>query len=70
VEAGLQDYKIIVSVGAVSSNVKWKLLAGRKVRKRCLSKGGDSLPAVCVCVRACVRACPRVCVCVCARACV
>ena len=34
VEAELQDCKIIVSMGAVSNNVKWKLLAGRKVRKQ------------------------------------
>lgn len=33
VEAELQDCKIIVCVGAVSSNVKRKQLAGRKVKK-------------------------------------
>jgi len=40
VEAELQDCKIIVSMGAVSSNIKQKLLAGREVRKQyvCLKR--------------------------------
>jgi hypothetical protein len=56
VEVGLRDGKIIVSMGAVSSNVKWKLLAGRKVRKQyvCLKGAIFSQQSVCVCVCVCV----------------
>ena len=78
-EAGLQDCKFIVSMGAVNSNIKWKLLAGRKVRKQYVCLKEAIFSQQCACVRVCahvhVHACLRVhawvslgrcgCVCVC-----
>lgn len=57
VEAELQVCKIIVSMGAVSSNVKQKLLAGREVRKQyvCLKGTNFSQQRERESVRACIQ---------------